>query len=326
MATILVVDDEPTNRQLLSTILGYRGHRVVEAGDGQEGLDKSRAENPDLAIVDILMPTMDGFEFVRQLRSDAAIANIPIIFYTAAYYEREIRGLARNCGVAQILTKPTDPQTIIDTVDTTLGIRSEPVSPPPAPDFDREHLRLMTDKLSQKVGELEAVGLRLAKLIETGRELASEPDANGLVRRACKSAREIIGAAYAGLGITDENGKLGRYEIQGMTPEQAAELASPNIDRGIVQKILTQPAPARLRNADGNPTTLGFPQNSPPVYSFLGVPIVSSAGIYGWLGLINKIGADQFSPEDEKLAVSLAAQTAVAYENLQRYGEIQKHA
>jgi len=93
MATILVIDDEPTNRQLLNTVLGYQGHAIVEAGDGQEGLEKSRAAHPDLAIVDILMPTMDGFEFVRQLHSDPSIAATPIIFYTAAYYEREIRSL-----------------------------------------------------------------------------------------------------------------------------------------------------------------------------------------------------------------------------------------
>jgi signal transduction histidine kinase/DNA-binding response OmpR family regulator len=326
MATILVIDDEPTNRQLLSTILGYRGHRVLEAGDGQEGLEKTRAEKPDLAIVDILMPTMDGFEFVRQLRADPAITATSIIFYTAAYYEREIRGLARDCGVSHILTKPTDPQAIIDTVDATLGRGSEPSPPPPAEEFDRDHLRLMTDKLSQKVGELEGVGLRLAKLIEIVRELASERESTGLVRKACQSARQIIGAAHAGLGITDEDGKLLQFEFHGATAEQAATLAPPPIDRGMIQRILAQRSPVRIRNSGGNPEALGFPQNNPPVYSFLGVPIVSPMRVYGWLGLRNKIGTDEFSKEDENLAVSLAAQTAVAYENIQRYNEIHSHA
>jgi two-component system response regulator MprA len=60
MATILVVDDDFTNRQVLSTILGYRAHKIVEAADGREGLEKTQSERPDLAIVDIVMPTMDG--------------------------------------------------------------------------------------------------------------------------------------------------------------------------------------------------------------------------------------------------------------------------
>jgi light-regulated signal transduction histidine kinase (bacteriophytochrome) len=71
---------------------------------------------------------------------------------------------------------------------------------------------------------------------------------------------------------------------------------------------------------------LGLPANHPPVHSFLGVPVSSPARLYGWLGVLNKVGAGEFSLEDEKLAVSLAAQTAIAYENLQRFAEIQTHA
>src|SRR5689334_24827555 len=70
MATILIVDDYDINRELLVTLLGYRSHRLLEATDGLEALTLSRSERPDLAIADILMPTMDGYEFVRQLRAD----------------------------------------------------------------------------------------------------------------------------------------------------------------------------------------------------------------------------------------------------------------
>ena len=85
MATILVVDDRPLNREVLTTLLGYAGHRLLEAGDAVEGLALTRAEHPDLVIADILMPTMDGYEFVRQVRADPAIAQTPIVFYTAHY-------------------------------------------------------------------------------------------------------------------------------------------------------------------------------------------------------------------------------------------------
>ena len=188
MATILVVDDDFTNRQLLSTILSYRAHKIVEAADGQEGLAKTQSERPHLAIVDIVMPTMDGFEFVRQLRSNPAIAKTPIIFYTAGYYEREIRSLAHDCGVSYILTKPAEPQVIIDTVDAALGFAGLPLGFPAPEQFDREHLRVTTDKLSQKVAELETVSLRLERLIEIGRELASEHDSADLIDSVSGSA------------------------------------------------------------------------------------------------------------------------------------------
>ena len=66
MATILIVDDHETNRGLLTTPLGYRNHRIVEARDGAKGLERARPERPDLIIADILMPTMDGYEFTRK--------------------------------------------------------------------------------------------------------------------------------------------------------------------------------------------------------------------------------------------------------------------
>ena len=71
MATILIVDDLSANRDLLVTILRHQGHRMVEAADGAAGLAVARAEHPDLVITDVLMPVMDGYELVRQLRRDA---------------------------------------------------------------------------------------------------------------------------------------------------------------------------------------------------------------------------------------------------------------
>jgi CheY-like chemotaxis protein len=67
MATILIVDDRQTNRELLTILLGYRHHSTVEASDGIEGLERAREVQPDLIITDILMPTMDGYEFTRRL-------------------------------------------------------------------------------------------------------------------------------------------------------------------------------------------------------------------------------------------------------------------
>ena len=94
MATILIVDDLSANRKFLIAILGHEGHRLIEAADGHAGLAAVRAERPDLVITDVLMPVMDGYEFVRQLRLDPATSPIPVVFYTAHYGEREARELA----------------------------------------------------------------------------------------------------------------------------------------------------------------------------------------------------------------------------------------
>src|SRR5687767_807712 len=100
MATVLVVDDRPANRAFLVSLLGSRGDHLLEAPDGAEALALVRAERPDLVITDILMPTMDGYEFVRQLRADPALAETAVVFFTAHYRLREATALAQALGVS----------------------------------------------------------------------------------------------------------------------------------------------------------------------------------------------------------------------------------
>src|SRR5439155_2202190 len=156
----------------LVNLLRHCGHDLFEAADGVEALARVRADRPDLVIADILMPTMDGYEFVRQVRGDPAIAQTPVIFHSAAYDEREVGPLASACGVSHILIKPAQPDRVLACVGSILGTAQRPTpDPPPLEGFDREHLRLLTDKLSQKANALEATNERLSMLIELGKEL-----------------------------------------------------------------------------------------------------------------------------------------------------------
>ncbi len=196
MATILVVDDRPVNREFFATLLGYKGHRVLEAGDGAEALELVRADRPHLVISDILMPTMDGYEFVRRLRAEPDTADIPVVFSTAHYLDREARSLAEACGVMYTITKPAEPEAVLRTVDAALGIVPSPAPSPPE-QFDREHLRLLTDKLAEKTRELTRVNERLTAVIDLGQQLAAERDPLYLLEGFCHSARRIVGAKYS---------------------------------------------------------------------------------------------------------------------------------
>src|SRR5580765_6040624 len=121
MAKILVVDDRPLNRDFLITLLGFYGHTLFEAADGLEALAQVSAHKPELVISDILMPNMDGEEFVRRLRLDPATKDMPVIFYTATYRAREARTISERVGVRWVLAKPSEPKTILETVAEALG-------------------------------------------------------------------------------------------------------------------------------------------------------------------------------------------------------------
>lgn len=162
MATILIAEDHPVSRKMLATLLGYEGHRVLEAGDGASALALTLAEQPDLVISDILMPVMDGYEFVHNLRAAPSVCATPVIFYTATYLQSEARSLAKTCSVHHFLLKPAESKEILKVIETALSESTELSASPLHPaqpwddDFDLTHQRILTDKLAQKVGELEA--------------------------------------------------------------------------------------------------------------------------------------------------------------------------
>ena len=85
MTRVLILDDRPINRQFLSTLLGYKKYETREAANGLEGLQIAQEWDPELAIVDIRMPVMDGIEFVRRVRADPKLASMALIYYTASY-------------------------------------------------------------------------------------------------------------------------------------------------------------------------------------------------------------------------------------------------
>jgi PAS domain S-box-containing protein len=200
MATILVIDDKETNRDVLRTVLGYKNYRVIEARDGAEGLAKARGERPDLIIADIVMPAMDGYEMVRRLRGDPATAGINVIFYTATYLREEGLRLARECGVKHLIIKPSEPQDILDTVEAALNEAAQP--PALTEGFDREHLRLVSDKLLQKVMELEEVNHRLVE------QAAQCVRAEEALRASEARARAVIDAATDCIISLDADGKI----------------------------------------------------------------------------------------------------------------------
>ena len=102
--TVLVVDDEPTARELMARHLRRAGFQVLEAADGRAGLEAARASRPDVITLDVLMPKMDGWAVLKELKSDPELADIPVIMATIT----DERNLGIALGASEYLTKPID--------------------------------------------------------------------------------------------------------------------------------------------------------------------------------------------------------------------------
>ena len=120
MAQILIVDDSPTEIHVLSTILEKLGHTVSTAENGEAGIAKAKAEKPDLILMDVVMPGMNGFQATRQLTKDAETANIPIVIVTTKDQETDrVWGLRQ--GAKDYLTKPVEEAILLEKVNSLIG-------------------------------------------------------------------------------------------------------------------------------------------------------------------------------------------------------------
>ncbi|HEV8226738.1 MAG TPA: response regulator [Methylomirabilota bacterium] len=116
MTTILIVDDEPAILDLVRFTLEDAEVRVVEASDGVEALALARRVRPDLILLDVHMPRLDGLEACRQIRRDPALARTPIVMLTAAGQEAD-RARGREAGADEYLTKPFSPLALLALVE-----------------------------------------------------------------------------------------------------------------------------------------------------------------------------------------------------------------
>ncbi len=314
MATILVVDDLAANRQLLVTLLRAQGHRLLEAANGCDALVVVRESPPDLVISDLLMPVMDGHEFVRRLRVDPATSAIPVAFYTAPYGEPEARDLARAVGMADVLLKPAEADDVTRVINGLLspGLRTLPA---PAATittaFAREHLRLLTDILSDTADDLKISNARLRAVINIGLDLACERDLDRLLQHVCTAARDLFGATYVTLGILDLKSRIvERSTTCGVSPDWIKVGDSLS---GVLAAVV-----AERRTARGGPPSVDapgpqFPPLHPEVQAFLAAPIASPANVYGWICFVGNEG-QSFSENDEHLVSALSGLVGRIYE------------
>lgn len=121
MARILVVDDDANNRLLLKSILSFDSHTVVEAEDGAIGLQRIAEHKPDLVIVDLYMPGVDGVTFVRALRDDPAHAAIEIALYTGTTVTPAIEDFLELYRVNTVIPKPSEPEEVLRRVRASLS-------------------------------------------------------------------------------------------------------------------------------------------------------------------------------------------------------------
>lgn len=174
---ILVVDDYADTRAILIDVLTSHGCWVETAEDGAEALEKARSWSPDIVVLDLAMPGIDGFDVASRLRAEEATRDLPIVAYTA-YTGAEWRSRAEDAGFTAFLIKPTPPRELVATLRSYLPAEARPITWKGTASPDDTWTRLAPVRHSYEA----ALPRRVQRLAQTWEELRTAPAVDEEVR------------------------------------------------------------------------------------------------------------------------------------------------
>ena len=184
---------------------------------------------------------------------------------------------------------------------------------------------LLTDFLAQ-AGDLLHAQQDMRGLLEAVVSVAEDLSLEAVLDRVVTSACRLLKARYGALGVIGEDRSLSHFITVGIDDDLARRIGPRPTGHGVLGLLISDPLPLRLHDLREHPKAYGFPAHHPPMKSFLGVPIRVRDVVFGNLYLTEKEGGEDFSPEDEDLAVALAAAAGVAIENARLYEDARRRA
>ncbi len=186
MARILIVDDEPLNRELLRAFFEGSGHELDDAATGEKGLDLARAHTPDLVLLDVMMPEMDGYETTRRLKAMFTQTVVPVVLCTALN-DRASRFAGLAAGADEFLTKPIDRDELLVRARNLLALRAREVE---LAEHNAELIdlrRFQDDMLAMLVHDLKSP---LAVILASLEYVLGQPSTVGEVREALDDCQQ----------------------------------------------------------------------------------------------------------------------------------------
>lgn len=178
-------------------------------------------------------------------------------------------------------------------------------------------LRAFAQALELRRAQMQALNI-------AGMSLTSELDTATVLQRVVDQARAVASAKYAALGVFDSDGLVEQFITSGISDEERARIGPLPHGLGLLGLLQKEQVTLRLRDIHEHPRSVGFPEDHPPMRSFLGTPIVYRGVSLGNLYLTEKQGAEEFSADDEEAVRTLAAQAAIAIENARLYEQIEQ--
>jgi two-component system sensor histidine kinase/response regulator len=226
-ACILVVDDQPANIQIVGPVLGRLGHEIIPAFDGETALKRMAVRLPDLILLDVLMPGMDGYEVCRRLQENPAWRDIPVIFLSAAD-DKELIVRALNSGGVDYITKPFNQAELVSRVRTQLALKTARDQLQQLAEDKDELLGILAHDLKNYLGGMNMSAQLLLNQIQPYQNRRLTQLSENILRSSEQSltfVKEFLANTAAEHGLVVKPGTFNLTEVTAGVIQQYAETA-----------------------------------------------------------------------------------------------------
>ncbi|PID86162.1 MAG: hypothetical protein CSB13_04350 [Chloroflexi bacterium] len=294
---VLVIDDSAENRLLLTSQLGMEGYKIIQARNGNEGLQMARELDPDIILLDVMMPDINGFDVCRQLKEDASTHLIPVIMVTALReIKHRIEGI--EVGADEFLSRPHNREELLVRVRTLIRLKQA------------------------RVG-LEQERNRLGLLYDISHAINAELDLNVLIATIIDKIQKAVGATKGNIMLLDETGNVDhKFLVRAGSQVEISDRAAKEVmSSGLGGWLVQHRRGDIIRDITQDKRWVTLPDEPQEQGTAIGVPLISPNRVVGVI-ILNHPHVGYFSEEHLSLLETIGTSVTSAIENANYFTEI----
>lgn len=297
-STVLIIDDNAENRLLLSSQLRMEGYRILQASGGYAGIELAQLHDPDIILLDVMMPDVNGFEVCQELKSDRRTQRIPVIMVTALRdVQYRIKGI--EVGADEFLHRPHVREELLVRVRTLIQLK---------------HARV----------ELEEERNRLALLGDISRSISKELNLDKMMGEIIAQTQAVLGATKGNIMLLDENGRVSRKILKraGAPVEFNSQVSQEVMRSGLGGWLVRHNRGDIIRDISQDPRWVTLPDDQSESGSAIGVPLSRGANSTVGVLVLNHPDVGYFTAEHLALLETIGAQVTTAIENAYLFTDV----
>ncbi len=296
-SVVLIIDDMRENRLLLSSQLRLDGHTILEASGGQDGIAMAQEHDPDLILLDVMMPDINGFEVCKILKGDPSTHLIPIIMITAlSKVESRIEG--KKAGADEFLSRPHIREELLVRVRTLIQLKRARMN-------------------------LEEERHRLQLLYNISRAVSTQLDLESMMSTIITQTQAAVGATKGNIMLLNEQGQVyHKFIVRAGSPIEISDRVTQEVmTRGLGGWLVTHKRSEIIHDIRQDARWVTLPDDEGEAGSAIGVPLIGSDRIVGIL-ILNHPEVGYFTEEHRELLIALGSTVSTAIANAHLFTEI----